>query len=58
MKGVEREGEQGGGESTGASGEGLDGELGFDKEITSYTMFAGMSEVEGLEPQAIEDVRT
>jgi len=58
MKGVEKEGEKGGGESMGASGEGLDGELGFDEELTSYAMFAGMSEVEGLEPQTIKDVRT
>jgi len=40
MKGVERGGEQGGRESMGASGEGLDGKLGFDEEITSYAMFA------------------
>jgi hypothetical protein len=55
MRGVEKEGEQGSGESMGASGEKLEGELGFDEELTSYAMFAGMSKVEGLEPQTIED---
>jgi hypothetical protein len=42
----------------GASGEKLEGKLGFDEEVTSYAMFAGMSEVEGLEPQTIEDARS
>ncbi|KAJ8583708.1 hypothetical protein M405DRAFT_916828, partial [Rhizopogon salebrosus TDB-379] len=57
MQEAGKEGEQGE-ESMGASGRGLEDELGFDEELTSYTMFAGMSEVEGLEPQMIEDART
>jgi len=42
----------------GASREELEGKLGFDEELTSYAMFAGISEVEGLKPQTIEDARS
>jgi hypothetical protein len=58
MQEVEKEGEDGGGESMGASGEGLECGSGFDEELTAHAMFAGMSEVEGLEPQTIEDAKT
>jgi len=56
---AEREDEDGGSrESMGASGMDLGKELGMDDEDTAYAMFAGMSEIEGLEPWTIDEAKT